>query len=54
MDLEIRKAEAGDADGIWAALAPVFAAGDTYAVPRDWGRETGISEAEAGLIRGWI
>jgi len=43
MDIVIRKAEAGDAYGIWAALAPVFTAGETYAVPRDWDRETALA-----------
>jgi len=43
MDVVIRKAEAGDAAGIWATLAPVFAAGETYAVPRDWDRKTTLA-----------
>lgn len=37
----IRPSEAGDRDAIWAILAPVIRAGDTYALPRD------MSEKEA-------
>lgn len=34
--LIIRPAEAGDADGIRAVIGPIIAAGDTYALPREW------------------
>ena len=43
MDHTIRRAVPGDADGIWAALAPVFSAGETYAVPRDISREAALA-----------
>lgn len=39
----IRLAEARDAEGIWGVLAPVFAAGETYAVARDIGREAALA-----------
>jgi len=39
--MQIRAATAADADAIWALLAPVFAAGDTYAIDPD------ISRADA-------
>jgi ribosomal protein S18 acetylase RimI-like enzyme len=38
MQCRIRRAEAADEDGIWAALAPVLAAGETYALPRGMSR----------------
>jgi ribosomal protein S18 acetylase RimI-like enzyme len=34
--IEIRAATSADRSAIWAILAPVFADGETYAVPRDW------------------
>jgi GNAT superfamily N-acetyltransferase len=43
MDYVIRKAEARDADGIWAVLAPVLEAGETYALPRDMSREAALA-----------
>jgi RimJ/RimL family protein N-acetyltransferase len=43
MDYTIRKAVPDDADGIWAALAPVFSAGETYAIPRDITREAALA-----------
>lgn len=43
MTFSIRKAEPRDAAGIWAILAPVLEAGDSYALPRDMGRETALA-----------
>ena len=43
MDYTIRKAVPGDAEGIWAALSPVFSAGETYAIPRDISREAALA-----------
>lgn len=43
MECTIRAAEAADEDGIWAALAPVLAAGETYALPRDMGCEAALA-----------
>jgi ribosomal protein S18 acetylase RimI-like enzyme len=43
MDHAIRKAEPGDAEGIWAVLAPVLAAGETYALPRDMSRDGALA-----------
>ena len=34
--IAIRRAELVDRPAIWAILQPVFAAGETYAVPREW------------------
>jgi ribosomal protein S18 acetylase RimI-like enzyme len=34
----IRPSTDADADLIWAILAPVIRAGETYALPRDWSR----------------
>ncbi len=39
----IRLAEPRDTESIWAILAPVFAAGDTYAVPRDITRASALA-----------
>ena len=43
MQCTIRKAEPGDEDGIWAALAPVIAAGETYALPRNMDRAAALA-----------
>ncbi|MEO8699508.1 MAG: GNAT family N-acetyltransferase [Kofleriaceae bacterium] len=43
MSLAIRAAGAADHDAIWAALEPVIRAGETYALPRDWSRETALA-----------
>ena len=39
----IRAATADDSSAIWAVLEPVFRAGETYAMPRDIGREDALS-----------
>jgi GNAT superfamily N-acetyltransferase len=39
----IRLATAADHDAIWAIIEPVVHAGETYALPRDWDRDTGIA-----------
>lgn len=38
----IRQAEETDNTAIWSILEPVFRAGDTYAVPRDIGRDAAL------------
>jgi ribosomal protein S18 acetylase RimI-like enzyme len=43
MQCEIRRAEKADEEGIWAALAPVLAAGETYALPRGMSREDALA-----------
>ncbi|MEN3166120.1 GNAT family N-acetyltransferase [Gluconobacter sp. OJB] len=37
-DLLIRPAQSLDREGIWRLLSPVLRKGDTYALPRHWGR----------------
>ena len=39
----IRPATAADHDAIWAILEPTLRAGETYALPRDWDRETALT-----------
>lgn len=39
----IRAATAADDDAIWAILAPIMAAGETYAQPRDIGRAAALA-----------
>jgi GNAT superfamily N-acetyltransferase len=41
--LSIRQALAEDSDGIWSILQPVFRAGETYALPRDIGRDEALA-----------
>lgn len=43
MNLTIRPALPADADAIWAIIGPVIAAGETYALPRDMGREAALA-----------
>lgn len=43
MEHSIRLATPSDAEAIWAILAPVFAGGETYAVPRDITREAALA-----------
>lgn len=43
MSVTIREAQEADADAIWAALAPVLAAGETYALPRDMSRADALA-----------
>jgi len=42
MALQIRSAVPADRPAIWRILEPVFAAGETYTVPRDWTQEQGL------------
>lgn len=41
--LDIRAAETSDQDAIWAILEPIFRAGDTYTMPKDIGRDAGLT-----------
>jgi GNAT superfamily N-acetyltransferase len=41
--LSIRQARNEDSDGIWSILQPVFRAGETYALPRDIGRDEALA-----------
>jgi L-amino acid N-acyltransferase YncA len=43
MELQLRAAGPGDDEAIWAMLAPVLAAGETYALPRDMSREAALA-----------
>lgn len=37
--MRIRPATADDVDAIWRIVGPVIAAGETYALPREWSRD---------------
>lgn len=39
----IRAAAAADDDAIWAIMAPIIAAGETYALPRDMRRDAALA-----------
>lgn len=39
----IRPATPADHDAIWAILEPISRAGETYALPRDWDRDTALA-----------
>lgn len=39
----IRLATLADHDAIWAIIEPIMRAGETYALPRDWDRETTLA-----------
>ena len=41
--MQIRLATPADDDAIWAIMAPIIAAGDTYALPRDMTREAALA-----------
>jgi ribosomal protein S18 acetylase RimI-like enzyme len=41
--VNIHAAATADDDGIWAILEPIIRAGDAYALPRDWSRETTLA-----------
>jgi GNAT superfamily N-acetyltransferase len=43
VSLAIRPAEGADGDALWAMLAPVFRAGETYAVPPDIARADALA-----------
>jgi ribosomal protein S18 acetylase RimI-like enzyme len=43
MGVLLREATAADSDGIWGILAPVFAAGETYAVARGISRDAALA-----------
>lgn len=40
--MRIRPATRTDDDAIWAILEPIFRAGETYSLPRDWSREDSL------------
>jgi ribosomal protein S18 acetylase RimI-like enzyme len=40
--MKIRPATAADHHAIWAILEPMIRAGETYALPRDWSRDTAL------------
>ncbi len=42
MTLTIRLATPEDGESIWQILAPVIAAGETYALPRNWTKEQAL------------
>lgn len=39
----IRPARSDDHDAVWSIIGPVFAAGETYVVPRDWSRDQALA-----------
>jgi len=41
--MQIRPATAHDEDAIWRIIGPVIAAGETYALPREWSREEALA-----------
>lgn len=41
--LSIRPATAADQPAIWAIIGPIIAAGETYALPRDWSGEQALA-----------
>ena len=40
--MHIRPSTPADGDAIWAILEPAIRAGETYALPRDWGRSQAL------------
>src|ERR1041385_8822297 len=42
-DVQVRTATAADRDPVWDILAPVIAAGETYPLPRDMGRDEALA-----------
>ena len=42
-DVTIRPANRADDDAVWAIVGPVFAAGETYVIPRDIGRDAALA-----------
>lgn len=41
--MQIRPATVRDDDAIWRIINPVIAAGETYALPRDWNRDDALA-----------
>ncbi|MEQ9638528.1 MAG: N-acetyltransferase [Alphaproteobacteria bacterium] len=41
--MQIRAATPADADAVWAIMAPIIAAGETYALPRDMSRDDALA-----------
>jgi len=41
--MQIRPATAHDDDAIWRIIGPVIAAGETYALPREWARDEALA-----------
>lgn len=41
--MNLSPAAPSDADALWAILEPILRAGETYALPRDWDRETALA-----------
>ncbi|MCR6661492.1 MAG: GNAT family N-acetyltransferase [Asticcacaulis sp.] len=41
--MHIRPATAAGHDAIWAIIEPILRAGETYALPLDWNRETALA-----------
>jgi ribosomal protein S18 acetylase RimI-like enzyme len=50
----IRPASLADEDAIWSILAPIFAAGETYCLPRDIGRAGGLAYWTRGTHRTFV
>jgi ribosomal protein S18 acetylase RimI-like enzyme len=45
--INIRPAEAGDDDAIWAILEPILRDGEAYALPRNWSRAEALASWRA-------
>jgi ribosomal protein S18 acetylase RimI-like enzyme len=41
--MNIRPATDADADAIWSIIEPIVRAGETYPLPRDWGRSEALA-----------
>jgi ribosomal protein S18 acetylase RimI-like enzyme len=50
----VRPAEEGDADAVWAILAPIFREGETYCVPRDIDRAAALDYWSGGNHRSFV
>lgn len=46
--MQVRPARADDHDAIWAVIEPVIRAGETYALPRDMGRDEALAYWTSG------
>lgn len=52
--MHIRPFEPGDADAVWQILAPVFGAGDTYAIDPEITRDDALAYWTGGGRRVWV
>lgn len=52
--LVIRPVTSADHDAIWAILAPVYRAGETYCIPPDIGRDAALADWLAAPFTGFV